>query len=172
MKIKKKTWQILFLSGFLIAVSVSAFTFIPRWKVKTFDLENIPSTVSIDNTSVSMSCYLRRDYSLTTNLFEGHPLRCSITLSSNGSTDIFSDVIVSDFWVTTGNATWHRYLWPLTIPESNYQITNTTLKIIFRNGPDNDHWTVGFFVDVVVKVRYKSDVYYLHSTDVPIELSW
>ena len=48
-------------------------------------------------------------------------------------------------------------------------ITNTTLTATLRNGPDNDLWSTYVFVDVVVKMEYKSEVYYIKSTNNTIE---
>ncbi|MHA1522471.1 MAG: hypothetical protein ACTSRK_20070, partial [Promethearchaeota archaeon] len=124
---KKNTWKILLLGGILLAVGFSVSPIYIRLSAKNFDLETIPSTHSMDNTSVSISAHLWRDFMPSDSI--GHPLMCAITLTSNISSDhsfdIFSNLIVNDFWAINGDAMWHRYLWSSLIPDSDYRITNT-----------------------------------------------
>ena len=177
-KMKKKTWKRLFLSGFLVAVGFSAFAMYFRGRAEPFDLDNIPSRVTLDETSLTLEALLSRDFMPTIGPSGGHPLMCVLILSSNISSDIFSALIVKDFWAITDNATWHRYLWPSLISREDYRITNTTLTIVFRNGPDPevtsepDLWERGTLVDVVIKVSYKSNVCYLQSPDVPLQYTY
>lgn len=170
---KKKSRIILLFLGVLIGVG---FSVSPLWAAEDYnldelDLENIPARVSIDNVSVSLRCYFDRSFFLSTD--PDTSLRCILYLSSNISSDLFSELIVTEFWALTGNATWHLKsgsIYP-EIYESDIVITNILLRITLRDGPDNDQWTSNDLIDVVVKMEYKSDEYYVQSRDNLINFS-
>ena len=164
---KKKTWKTLILTVFLLGAGSSALIIYPRWGIFTLGLDNIPSTITIGNTSVTMKSSLGRDF-LPTFPDPGHPLVCSITLSSNFSSEFFTDLIVEEFWAMNGVITWHLYS---NDSDDDYQITNSSLTINFRDGPDNLLWDGEDLVDIVLKVKYNSANYYLQSLDVPIKIS-
>jgi len=179
-KIPKKTWKLLVLTGVLVGMgfSVSPIYDWYVWRsVENLDLENIPSRVTLNHTSISMRCSLNRDFMPQIgSRFPDYPVRSWIYLSSNISTNIFSDLMVKELWLLNGNETWYQSPRDFARIQNSgqdydYVITETQLKIIVREGPDNDLWGGGTLVDVVVKVEYQSEVYYLQRRDVPITFS-
>jgi hypothetical protein len=98
----------------------------------------------------------------------GHPLMCRISLSSNISSKIIDDLIVSEFWAITDNITWYRYLEVFQFSKGDYKIEGNSLIFFLRDGPDNNHWQSGTSVDLVLKLRYQMRSFLLYSPNVLI----
>ena len=167
---KTKTRNFLLLAGMLVVVGFSASPLYTWVDFETLDLETVTSSVTIDNTLVSFGCSLNRNFMPQIGPpFTGSPVTSRILLSSNISSDIFSKIQFKELWLLNGNETFYQS--PndlLQIEDQHYTVTNTTLTISVRNGPDNDLWNTSTLVDVVIRVRYKFEVYYLQKRNVQI----
>ena len=168
----KTTRHRLFLTGILVVAGFSALSIYNWWRFASLDLDTVPSSVTIDDQSVSL------DFSINRNLgwYDDPSLLCVLTLSSNITSDIFSKLQVHEIWVWNVWETWHLTSWDIFLikfspAQVDYEITNITLAIVLRDGPVNDHWEFGNTVDVVVNVRYRLKSYFLLRQNVWITYS-
>ena len=159
--------SLILLIGISICVGFFMSPIFSRWRIMNKDLDNISVNAEIDNTILSLECNLYRNFMPSINSNDP-PLKVNLNISSNISSDVFSDLQITDFWALNGNVTWHRYLWTFLIPKEDYNRNENSLFLVFRNGPATDLWNHEVLIDVILRVRYKSTIFFLKASDLPI----
>lgn len=111
------------------------------------DLKNIPETIVIGGTKITMKAFLYRDF-MPGGETGGSPLIAVVELTAEGAAR-FPDSFVADrLWVTNRTDTWETgfesEIRPKSLAEPN------KIEAVARGGPK---WEIGTKADVVVRLR-------------------
>ncbi|KAA3637201.1 MAG: hypothetical protein DWP97_01285 [Calditrichaeota bacterium] len=125
------------------------------------DLIDVPEQIVIDETEITMSSYLWRDFMPTIPEYEdGQKLAAVIEMETVDNSDFPGGLIIEKLWLFNKDEVWET-----TFSESGQ--SNKTSRIIksARGGP---RWDIGSEVVVVVQIIDNDQIYYLKETGVEI----
>lgn len=111
------------------------------------DLENIPETLMIGGTKITMKAFLYRDF-MPGGEAGGSPLIAGIELTAEGASNFPDNVAADRLWVTNRTDTWETGFESEIRPKSPGEPNK--IEVVARGGPK---WEIGTKADVVVRLR-------------------
>jgi len=159
--------KFVFLLGIItiIGVSSSAIIIINILSFKS-DLKNAPEQITINNHDFKIECSIWRDFMPI--IYNNSPAMCYIRIIDIDSSTFPGDIDAVQFWAINQNDIWHVSSTDPAFSNDEYIRTENELRFVVRNGPNTENWAEGTLVDIIVQLKYNSQLYLLKASDQPI----
>ena len=129
------------------------------------ELRNAPEQITINNHDFKLECYL----STWVICLDISPSACSkprvyidVNIIDLNSSHFPEEINVNQIWAINKNDIWHFSTSDFTFPDRWHNRFGNILNWRFYDGP---YWTKGDLVDIVVQLKYNSQLFLLRVSD-------
>ena len=162
----------------LAIIKISSFTIISGYFYIELDknfnpdksnLINAPEQITINNHDFKLECSIWRDFMPCIGDGCGnHEAICSVKIIDLNLSTFPEDIDAIQFWAINQNDIWYASIFDPAFSNDQYILYENELRFVVRNGPNTENWARNTLVDIVVQLRYNSQLYLLKISDQPI----